>query len=466
MSNQIKIAEYTPSLIPTNPGVYVFRRGTTILYIGKAGNLRKRVSSYFRTNVSEKVRQLRTEATTLELISLQSEIEALIKEAELIKRHVPKFNVLMRDDKNYAFVAITDETFPKIFITHQPGTETQKPHKTHQPKIAFVGPFTSSTSLKITLKLLRKLFPYCTCFTPHVRRCLNAQLGLCPGYCCLKQNPPNPASRDGRREAFSPKHIESLTKEYKNHIDAIIGILTGKRQHITKDLKKRMKAAISSENFELAASLRDQTQGIEDVIRHRMHLTDTGTKKKNYSANWHHSEKNIIMALGIEKPISRVEGYDISHVSGAATTASMVVFINGAPSRDDYRMFKIKTVLGISDVDALREVIHRRLTHPEWRFPDLMVIDGGKPQLNAVMSVIVKEAPQLARRVLSLAKREEELYSPYKTHTVRLDSLPANTGFFFQRIRDESHRFAKRYHHKLREISYRPYDAQHRNNEF
>ena len=217
-----------------------------------------------------------------------------------------------------------------------------------------------------------------------------------------------------------------------------------------------MKSAIAAENFERAASLRDQVMGIEDVIRHRTHLIETGTKKKNYTTNWHHSEKNIMMTFGIEKSISRVEGYDISHVSGANTTASMVVFVDGAPSRDDYRMFKIKTVQGISDVDALKEVIHRRLTHPEWQFPDLMVIDGGKPQLNAVMSVIMKEAPQIARRVVSLAKKEEELYSPYKTHTVRLDSLPADTGFFFQRIRDESHRFAKRYHHKLREISYRP----------
>ncbi|MDP3779376.1 MAG: UvrB/UvrC motif-containing protein [bacterium] len=444
MSNQIKIAEYTPSLIPTDPGVYVFRRGSAALYIGKASNLRKRVSSYFRANVSEKVRQLRSEATTLELISLQSEIEALIREAELIKRFVPKFNVLMRDDKNYAFVAITDETFPKIFVTHQPGHGASKPRNINQAQTTFVGPFTSGTSLKITLKLLQRLFPYCTCFTAHTRRCLNAQLGLCPGYCCLKQNP--------------PELIESFKKEYKNPINAIIGILTGKRQHITKDLKKRMKAAIAAQHFELAATLRDQMQGIEDVISHRMHLTETGTKKKNYTSNWRHSEKNIIMALGIEKPISRVEGYDISHVSGASTTASMVVFIDGAPSRDDYRMFKIKTVHGISDVDALKEVIHRRLAHPEWQFPDLMVIDGGKPQLNAVMSVIIKEAPQLARRVVSLAKREEELYSPYKTHTVRLDSLPADTGFFFQRIRDESHRFAKRYHHKLREISYRPKD--------
>lgn len=251
--------------------------------------------------------------------------------------------------------------------------------------------------------------------------------------------------------------MDASKKEYIGHINAIISILTGKRTRIIKDLKARMRKAIATQHFEEAATLRDQAIGIEHVISHRMHLTETATKKKNYRATWRNAEKNIIMALGIGKPISRVEGYDISHVSGTDTTASMVVFVDGMASRDDYRMFKIKTVKGISDVDSLKEVIHRRIAHPEWPFPDLMVIDGGKPQLNAVMSVIIKEAPQLKYRVMALAKREEELYSPYMTHTIRLNSLPPDTGFFFQRIRDESHRFAKRYHHKLREMSYRPH---------
>lgn len=442
MSTQLKITEYAPTSIPASPGVYVFRRSNAILYIGKASNLRKRVSSYFRRHVAEKVRQLRSEATTLELISLQSEIEALIKESELIKRHVPKFNVLMRDDKNYAYVAITGDSFPRIFVTHQPGYVVPLLKKIKKRDALFIGPFTSSVSLKIVLKLLRKLFPYCTCMAPHARKCLNAELELCPGFCCLKSN--------------SPEIMDAFQKEYRGHINAIIAVLTGKRQRIIKDLKARMRNAITAQNFERAAILRDQAIGIEDVIGHRMHLTEIATKKKNYRAVWRNMEKNIIMALGIEKPISRVEGYDISHVSGANTTASMVVFVDGTASRDDYRMFKIKTVKGINDVNSLKEVIHRRLVHHEWPFPDLMVIDGGKPQLNAVMAIIIKEAPQLKYRVMALAKREEELYSPYMAHTIRLNSLPPDTGFFFQRIRDESHRFAKRYHHKLREMSYRP----------
>ncbi len=442
MSTKLNITSYASSLIPTDPGVYVFRRANTIIYIGKASNLRKRVASYFRSNISEKIRQLRTEATTLELIPLQSEIEALIKEAELIKRHVPKFNVLMRDDKNYSYVAITDDVFPKIFVTHQPVSFAPEYAKKDHSGSAFIGPFTSSVSLKTTLKLLRKLFPYCTCFSPHTRRCLNAELGLCPGYCCLKQN-----------ILHSDK---TQKKQYHNNINALVRILTGKRRHLIKELKARMRAAVAAQDFEHAARLRDQALGIEDIVSHRRHLLETGAKKKNYRTQWRNMEKNIIMVLDIDGPISRVEGYDISHVSGAGTTASMVVCIDGTASRNDYRMFRIKTVHGVSDVDSLKEVIHRRLKHTEWPYPDLMVIDGGKPQLNAVMSVILKEAPQLTRRVVALAKREEELYAPHNSRTVRLDSLPPDTGFFFQRIRDESHRFAKRYHHKLREISYRP----------
>jgi len=441
MSIQLEITDYKSSFVPTNPGVYVFRQRNTILYIGKASNLRRRVASYFRAHTSEKVQQLRCEATSLELISLQSEIEALLKEAELIKRHIPKFNVLMRDDKNYVYVAITDDPFPRIFVTHQPVAYNKR--KRNQSHITSIGPYTSSISLKITLKLLRKFFPYCTCFAPHVRTCVSAQLGLCPGYCCTRAN--------------AQDNTEPSQKKYRTNIDAIIAVLMGRGKRITVNLKKRMRGYVATQNFEQAAMIRDQAIGIEDVIAHRLHLTKTSAKKKDIRMIWRTTEKNIIMALGTPAPISRVEGYDISHVSGANSTGSMVVFTNGMPDRDNYRMFKIKTVKGINDVDMLKEVIHRRLQHHEWQFPDLMVIDGGKPQLNAVMSIITVEAHSLNRRVVALAKREEELYSPHHAHTIRLDSLPIETEFFFQRIRDESHRFAKRYHHKLREMSYRPY---------
>ncbi|MEK9195282.1 MAG: GIY-YIG nuclease family protein, partial [Patescibacteria group bacterium] len=451
--------------IPRSPGVYLFRNGHEILYVGKANDLKNRVASYFRSRVSEKIRTLRSEATSLETIILTSEIEALIKEAELIKRHIPKFNVLMRDDKNYAYVAITHEPFPHIFVTHQPSAGIYK-HKKNKSRhfnrivnpvqkydtdtavtprqersvlkgrdtseFTSIGPYTSSASLKITLKLLRKLFPYCTCSMPHTRTCLNAQLGLCPKYCCTR--------------SVMPHNRESSQKEYHAHIHAIISVLTGKGRRIIHDLKKSIRLHIKTQNFEQAAILRDQAIGIEDVLAHRSHLIRTGIKKKNQRIVWRTMEKNIIMALGIPgTTILRIEGYDISHVSGTSSTGSMVVVTDGMPDHNNYRMFKIKTVTGINDGDMLKEVIYRRLQHREWQFPDLMVIDGGKPQLNAVMTVIRSHAPQLIRRVVALAKREEELYSPHIAHTIRLDSLPPETGFFFQRIRDESHRFAKQY---------------------
>lgn len=432
------ITEYNSKLIPTDPGVYIFRNGKSILYVGKALNLRKRVSSYFRNHISGKISTLRHEADVLEFIPLRSEIEALLKEAELIKRHIPKFNVLLRDDKNYAYIAITDSAYPKIFLSHGPASTDYM--KKGQKHAIFIGPYTSGGTLKITLKLLRRLLPYCTCTSSHTRSCLNAQIGACPGYCCIKRN--------------NTEDSLALREKYRKNIQALMLFFTGKCKQLVTEYKKKMRDAIKKQDFEQAGVLRDYIIGIEDVVAHRPHLLEKGTKRKNYAKEWIGIEKNIKMVLGINEPISRVEGYDISHLSSAGMSGSMVVFEQGVPAREKYRMFKIKRIRQQSDVDSLKEVLERRLTHREWQYPDLMVIDGGKPQLNAVMSIINHYAPSLASRVVALAKKEEELYCPDRLKTIRLDSLPPGTAFFFQRIRDESHRFAKRYHHKLREMSY------------
>jgi len=166
-----------PKKIAGLAGVYIFRKGSEPLYIGKAANLKKRLASYFQKGSAQpiKIRQMLEEATRLQIIKTDSEVEALIKEAELIKRYRPKYNALMRDDKTYFFVGVTREAFPKIFVTHQP-----------VPKVRarYLGPFTSGTAVQGTLKLLRRVFPYCTCKRPHKRPCLNAELGRCLGYCC------------------------------------------------------------------------------------------------------------------------------------------------------------------------------------------------------------------------------------------------------------------------------------------
>ncbi|MBI3421042.1 MAG: UvrB/UvrC motif-containing protein [Candidatus Sungbacteria bacterium] len=433
------------------PGVYIFRTGRKPIYVGKAADIRKRLSSYFRKNVSSKTRQLIEEATALDWIVTESEIGALILEAEYIKRHLPKFNVLMRDDKNYFYVAITREQFPRIFLTHQlytgitrgrrSETGKKKPpvSSSRSPASSFIGPFTSGTALKTVLGLLRRAFPYCTCTQMHKRPCLNSQIGRCLGFCCNKNNVQNPN--------------EKLQKEYGVNIKNIIAILTGKKRKLLSELKRRMHDAAKKEDFELAAKLRNQMMSIENIFSHRWIARQERTHPKQI-LNWKKIERVIQTLLNTSSPISRVEGYDISNVSGTEATGSMVVFIDGRPVKSEYRKFKIKTVSGPNDVAMHREVMQRRLARTDWQRPDLLLIDGGKPQLNAVRKELRPGNPDIP--LAALAKREEELFVDGRPMPQRLDSLPPEAKFFFQHVRDESHRFAKKYHHKLREMALRP----------
>lgn len=422
--------------ITTKPGVYIFYHGTKVLYIGKAANLKKRTASYFRKNVGEKVRQMLREATSLDWIETSSEVEAFLKEAELIKKYRPKYNIVLRDDKNYFYVGLTKEKFPKVFISHQ---------LSRNKKANYIGPFTSGTALKITLRTLRRVFPYCACKKPHKRKCLSAQIGKCLGYCCILE------PQEGWRD------IQIL--EYNRNIKKIVAVLGGKQKKIVRQIKKEMREAARGQDFEKAAELRDQLSGLENIFSHRLFLT--GYRDETSMVPWERIEREVKilaggpprarLATGGRKSISRVEGYDISNLLGQEATGSMVVFVDGKPAKNEYRKFKIKWGRQISDVDMLKEIISRRLNHPEWSWPDLMLIDGGKPQLNAALSVlkIKKFWPRTA--VIALAKREEELYLPGRRFSIPLKNLPQALAQFLQRIRDESHRFARVYHHKLRQ---------------
>jgi len=415
---------------PENPGVYVFKKNQTPVYIGKAANLKKRLSSYFRKNAGGKVGELINEATKLDWIETASEIEALIKEAKLIKKYHPKYNILMRDDKNYFYVGVTKEEFPKVFITHQPGVDL---------KTKYIGPFTNGNALKVVLRLLRRVFPYCTCRKPHKRPCLNSQIGRCLGFCCLK--------------SVSQKTSDRAKNDYQKSIENITSVLNGKSRKLLLQLKRGMRGAVKNQDFEKAAKIRDQIFGIENIFAHRAVLYGNRYRGSiSKIERWDKIEQTIRVVLKIPKAISRVEGYDISNISGREATGSMVVFIDGHPAKSEYRKFKIRTVFGSNDVAMLQEVIRRRLKHTEWRYPNLMLIDGGRPQLNAAIAALSNfQKPY----VVALAKREEELYTEKGDIAIRLSSLPQDVAYFFQRVRDESHRFAKKYHHKLREISYR-----------
>lgn len=425
-----------PKSIPNSPGVYTFRRGKEFLYVGKAVDLKRRLVSYFRKNVIWKVVSLLKEATKLDWIETSSEIAAFIKESELIKKYRPKFNYQFRDDKNYFYVGTTKEEFPRIFITHQL-TKGKN----------YLGPFTSGKALKTTLRLLRRIFPYCTCKTLHKRPCLNSEIGRCLNVCCVK-NYRGPIS---------------IVDEYHQNIKNIIKILNGKSKKLIRELRGRMRELSTKQDFEKAAIARDQIVGLENVFSHRQ-LLEVRLPAGNRTS-WRNVKKALQSILGTTQEISRVEGYDISNISGTEATGSMVVFIDGYPAKSEYRKFKIKTVQGSNDVKMLKEVIKRRLAHPEWPYPDLMLIDGGKAQLNVAIATSKFKVPakggsasggkSLKFKVAALAKREEELYTENIKSPVRLDSLPHHMANFLKHIRDESHRFAKKYHHKLREVAYR-----------
>lgn len=432
-----------PLHLPKTPGIYIFRRGKTPIYIGKAADLKKRLTSYWKRNADGKVNRLIEEATKVGWIKLESEIEALIKEAELIKKYQPKYNYLLRDDKNYFYVAITEEKYPRIFITHQPvATATNQKSKTpaspadkKNQKFQYIGPFTSGSTLKAVLKMLRRAFPYCTCKKLHRRRCLNAEIERCPGFCCQT------SGRDVGRE-----------EEYRKNIRHIAAILGGSGRKILSQLKLDMKTASQKQKFERAAEIRDHINNIENIFRHKVFLEKPGRPEHN----WSKVERTLKQLLGTNRNLSRVEGYDISNISGTSATGSMAVFIGGRPAKSEYRKFRIKTVRDAHDVAMLKEVIRRRLAHTEWPYPDLTLIDGGKPQLNAALAALsCSQLPVTGNRpaVAGLAKREEELYVPGRK-PVLLSSLPPHTAHFLQHVRDESHRFAKKYHHKLREKLY------------
>lgn len=429
--------------LPTKTGVYIFHdKSDKIIYIGKALNLKKRVSSYF-TNTSTRAAKssLVKNIAKIEWRETESEIEALILESQLIKKHKPKYNISMRDDKNYFFVEITKEDFPRIYITHQPEKSTLS-----QTDIACrFGIFVDGKALKNTLRYLRNIFPYCTCRHTHKGKCLNAHIGRCPGFCCEKN-----------QEKQNTNH-KKQSESYEKNINSIIKILRGEKKALINSLRQDMKNEAQKQRFEKAAELRDKIESLEKIFAHKRIINrgiDIMARAK-YSDN----EKILRNMLKIETPIRRIEAYDIANIQGKSATASMVVFMNGKPDQKEYRRFKIKTVKNPNDVAMIRETIKRRLGHlkrgvPEtlrkkyWTKPDLILVDGGKPQLKTVITEVKKSDINIP--IIALAKKEEEIFIFNRKNPV---ILPKNSPILhlLQHLRDEAHRFARKYHHLLRD---------------
>lgn len=418
------------SKLPHKPGVYQFKNiSGKIIYVGKAIDLYHRVASYFSKLHSDlKTKILVENIKSVETIIVESEIEALILEANLIKKYKPQFNIRLIDDKDYLYIIVTKENFPKILTGRQQDIKIAK---------KYFGPFPSSKTVKNTLKILRRIFPWCSNppkSTMQPRRlqvkykpCFYYHLGLCPGSC-----------------------VGVITKgDYQKIVDRFIKFLDGRKEQLMDELIMEMNKYAKGQNFEMAAKLKKTIEGI-------VYLTQSN-RVKNYleNPNFLEDERQAALqqlqeALNLTKIPERIEGYDISNIQGTNATSSMVVLTDGEVDKSQYRKFKIRVSGKPDDYAMHMETIKRRMNHPEWGIPDMLLIDGGKGQVSSVYKAIQLSENESFKRIplFGIAKRMEWLYAP-DGREIRLSK--SHPGLqLLQRLRDEAHRFAITYHRKLR----------------
>lgn len=550
MNNELK---ETIKLVPTQPGCYLYyNKDNEIIYVGKAKNLKRRVYSYFhKQHDSVKVSVMVSQIERMEYIITDSEVEALILESHLIKKHKPKYNILLKDDKKYPYFLITDEDFPRIQVVRKKNLNPDKGR--------FYGPYTDIGAMYATLDFLKKLFPLKQCKTPKFsnRPCLYYHIGKCLAPCQGKVTP----------------------EEYQKLIAQVELFLSGKQTELLKEIQAQMVKYSEAEQFEKAAKMRDSYNDLlktlerqkvvyentklnEDILavvyedgilvivimmvregrlidkKDFTYFVDnvdkteyfetffrdyyTGLKlefpdkiiskdleevgEKELYESWLKiiSGKTIKINYGkgrgkygelyelalknatnqlenakIKKMAqirddfnevgsylaekleltnfpNRIECYDISHIQGTNTVASMVVFQNGLPKKTAYRKFKVRMTEGKpDDFLSMKEVLSRRLSRlgePKWEKPDLIIIDGGKGQLSSVMQIVKDMGIKVGEGgidFVSLAKREEEVFLPNRSDSILLPR-DSNALYLIQRIRDEAHRFAITFHRDLR----------------
>ncbi|MCR4279033.1 MAG: GIY-YIG nuclease family protein [bacterium] len=413
-------------ILPDTPGVYFYKdTAGKILYIGKATSLKRRVHSYFNRPQNDRIENMLRDAVEIEYIKKPTAIEALILEANLIKQYMPAYNILGKDNKSFLYLVFTKEDFPKpIFIRG-----ADMPDNASKIYKKVFGPYTSPRSARSALDLVRRVFPWSTCERPtsdvrsrktgkKPRACFYCHLKLCPGVC-----------------------IGAISKrEYGKIIRDLIKFFEGKKDEILKAYKKEMKIASKEERFEEAGELRKKIYFLE-------HIRDIAILKNEDLGRGTQDEGSLTDQSG--RIFGRVEGYDISNISGTSTVASMVVFENGAPAKAEYRKFKMKSVVGSNDVASIRETLERRFKN-EWRLPDMILIDGGKPQVNVARAVVsevglgipvvgLAKGAERKKNELICSDLEESFCEMCRKH---IDILIA--------VRDEAHRFAVKYHRKVR----------------
>ena len=393
--------------MPDASGVYLMKdTAGRVIYVGKAKSLKKRLSNYFGRSLDTKTMMLMSHVSGIEYKLTPTESLALLLEASLIHKYEPKYNVSLRDDKSFPLVKITNEEFPVVCITR----------KKEDDGAAYFGPYTSAWLLKEALKIIRKRFPYRSCKQMPHKACIYYRIGLSPAPC-----------------------IGKITKkEYARTIKNIALILEGKTELLIKKLLVEMKLQAKARAFEKAAKIRDQVNALSAISQNYAGLPNQGELE---------DLKNL---LRLKRLPARIEGFDISNISGKEACGSMVSFYRGLADKNNYRRFRIKTVSSIDDYGMLAEVVSRRyarLAAEKLPLPDLILIDGGRAHLLTALREISRLGLNIP--LASIAKEEEHIYAQGKPKPIKLtQDTPALN--LLRRIRDEAHRFAVAYHHILR----------------
>lgn len=441
--------------LPTQPGVYFHKDAAgEIIYVGKAARLNNRVRQYFQKS---RVRDPKTDALVAEIADtdwmvVDSELEALFLEAEMVRRYMPRYNILLRDDKSMVYIRIDyDSDFPTVTTTRRPLDDGAK----------YFGPYLSALSVRQALKLLRRIFPYAVKRMPGQKRAtLHYHLGLDPGL------------EEGK----------TSLEEYRANLRRLIAVIEGKKHNIERELEKDMNAKAKAQDFEGAAKARNQLFALQRLSK-QVIFSD----KEFLDISKDHALAELVELLGFDKFPARIEGYDISHMQGSDVVASMVVFTNGVSNKGEYRKFKTRKNQN-NDFYNMNETIKRRLSEKNrkaWGMPSLVLIDGGKGQLDAAIRARDEVAEELAKTTsvkgltlrsvpfIGLAKREEQIVIQRGKSNVNLNTgmlhklggyvtesedfllvnIPHSTNLvkLLQRIRDESHRFAVSYHSVLKQ---------------
>ncbi len=404
--------------LPAAPGVYFHKNAAgEIIYVGKAAVLKNRVRQYFQNNHKDtKTEALVREITDTDWIVVDTEMDALFLESEMIKRYMPKWNILLRDDKTVSYVRITmNEEVPYLSFTRNPVDD----------KATYIGPFYGKSAVEKAVRSLRRIFPYyIKPYSGH--KTLDTDLKLTPGIEIGRCTP----------------------KDYKRNLRKLIRYLEGDREKLLRELEKTMHDESAKKNYELAAEARDQLMGLKE-LKKKIVFSD----KEFLDISSDKALKQLQDLLKLDKPPRRIEGYDISHQSGENTVGSMVVFINGASARSEYRKFKIRTSKN-DDLKSMKEVITRRLKHQEWDYPDLIILDGGITQVNAILPLVESHnIPILGRDKSGNHSKSAGVRLVIPTgSTVEYLDLPTGSHIsrLIARVDEESHRFAITYHSLLK----------------